>query len=294
MLFTFDTSSHLFYDFYMSRILLFETESVLAELKNLRTAAERGHRTLSEYEADSLRESRKKGSSISDYYAVRKGTHKREYLGDEANSNVELIRKARYSRELLDILDNDISLLEKLRDNFIIPEHSVINNRMPIVYHSKSPLFTIHDSELAAKWKAQKEAEKAAYEPYRPEDLVHMAADGTMMRSNAEVIIANYLISLGITFVYELPLTHHGKTILPDFTILSPIDNKTVIIIEHQGAMGNEQYHNKLIRTILFYLRTKMIPNKDVFFTFNHLDGNLDLRQIDSILHIAFGFSSSH
>ena len=292
-LFSFDTLWHLFYDSCMSKNLLFETESVLAELKNLRSAVEASHRRLSKFKAVSLRESRRKGSSKSYFYMIRKGNRKREYLGDEANSQVDLIKKARYIKEWLSILDKDIELLEKLSDQFIIPEHSVINSRLPAVYQSKTSLFTAGTSEPASKWKAQKEAEKASYEPYKPEDLVHMAADGTMMRSNPEVIIANYLLSLGITFVYELPLNHHGKRILPDFTILSPLDNKTVIIIEHQGAMASEQYQIKFIRTILFYLRTKKIPNKDVFFTFNHLDGNLDLRQIDSILHIAFGFDPS-
>ena len=292
-LFSFDTLWHLFYDSCMSKNLLFETESVLAELRNIRSSIEKAHNKLSKFEAVSLHESRRKGSSKSYFYMVRKGSRKREYLGDEANSQVDLIKKARYIKEWLSILDKDIELLEKLSDQFIIPEHSVINSRLPAVYQSKTSLFTAGTSEPASKWKAQKEAEKASYEPYKPEDLVHMAADGTMMRSNPEVIIANYLLSLGITFVYELPLNHHGKRILPDFTILSPLDNKTVIIIEHQGAMASEQYQIKFIRTILFYLRTKKIPNKDVFFTFNHLDGNLDLRQIDSILHIAFGFDPS-
>ena len=164
---------------------------------------------------------------------------------------------------------------------------------LPKVYRSDAPPKAFPASQTAADWKRKMETEKAKHEPYRPEDLIHTAQDGTKMRSHSEVIIANYLLSLGITFVYELPLIHHGKKIWPDFTILSPVDNKTVIIIEHQGAMDSESYQGKFIKTVLFYLGTKLVPNKDVFFTFNHLDRNLDLRQIDYILHTAFGFAPS-
>ena len=204
---------------------------------------------------------------------------------------VDAIKTSRYIKKLLQVIDRDIQLLESVDKDYVLLDHSNINDLLPKVYRSDAPPKALTSSQTAAEWKRKMEAEKAKHEPYRPEDLVHMAQDGTMMRSLSEVIIANYLISLGITFVYELPLIHHGKKIWPDFTILSPVDNKTVIIIEHQGAMDSASYQGKFIKTVLFYLGTKLVPNKDVFFTFNHLDRNLDLRQIDYILHIAFGFA---
>lgn len=109
-------------------------------------------------------------------------------------------------------------------------------------------------------------AEKAKYPPYKPEQLKHPAMDGTMMRSKSEVIIANMLIQAGIPFVYEAPLFINGKNVLPDFTILSLIDLKTVIIIEHQGMVFVDEYANKFIRSLRLYLQTDWIPNKSLFF----------------------------
>lgn len=273
----------------MSKTLLFETKSVLAQLKKMRDAVNNQCRAYAEYEPLILAKSHRKGSLNERYYLKRRGEPGRHYLGKDSAKIVNEIRSARYFRQLQQIIERDIQILESVDREFVIPEHDSINGLLPKVYRNESPPAVMHVSPEAKEWKRRMEAKKEKYPPYRPEELTYSAKDGTMMRSLSEVIIANYLLSLGITFVYELPFTHNGKMTRPDFTILSPVDNKTVIIIEHQGAMGNEDYQNKFIRTLLFYLGTKLVPNKDVFFTFSHLDRNLDLRQIDYILHTAFG-----
>ena len=279
------------YHYSMSKTLLFETKTVLQELKNLRKSVDDKKQKLLRYEEPILISSCHKGSAKRQYYIRRRGDTKRKYLGTERSETVKKIKAARYYKKLLQVIDNDIRILELIDREYVIPDFDGINELLPKVYRTDATPHVLHASDAAANWKKRMEAEKAKYEPFRPEDLVYEAKDGTRMRSLSEVLIANYLLSLGITFVYEMPLIANGKRIWPDFTILSPADFKTVIIIEHQGAMESESYQAKFIKMILFYLRTKLVPNKDVFFTFNHLDGNLDLRQVDYILHSAFGFS---
>lgn len=278
----------------MSRILLSETKTVLSELRRRHAQVSKQYKTLEKYTNSTLTTSTPRKKAKAYFYLSKKGKKDRQYLGDEMNPTVRHIQEARYYKEYLQLLERDIELLEALDTGFVIPDCSAIFSRIPKTYKNPDLNLFLPVSNEASEWKTRMEEEKKRYDSYRPQDLIHMAADGTMMRSKSEVIIANYLLSLGITFVYEMPLVHHGKRINPDFTILSPIDNRTVIIIEHQGAMDSDQYQTKFIRTILFYLQTKLVPNKDVFFTFNQLDGNLDLRQIDSILHIAFSFGEGH
>lgn len=274
----------------MSKTLLYETKQVLAELKSLRGSVEKSRRRHMRYESTTLINSCHKGSSRQQYYFRKKGMPAKKYLGTGKSEAVRNIKAARYCKMLLDVIDKDIRLLETVEQEYVMPDHDSINRLLPKVYRTDSLPVSMQSSQAAAEWKKKMEEEKAKYAPFMPEELVHEAKDGTMMRSLSEVMIANYLISLGITFVYELPMTVNGKRKWPDFTILSPVDNKTVIIIEHQGAMGSEEYQAKFLRTILFYLGTNLVPNKDVFFTFNHLNRKLDLRQIDCILHMAFGF----
>lgn len=277
----------------MGRLMLFEAAKTLCELKNLRRTISKQAHFAKKYDGVSLVASNSKSSSNTYYYLRQRGVKGKRYLGNMSNKNVIAIQEARFYSELLHAIDTDISLLESLSTGYILTDREVINNRLPQVYRNPNLSVIAPIDHDAAEWKRRKEAEKATHPVFRPEDLKHTAIDGTKMRSLSEVLIANYLISLGITFVYELPLIHHGKRIYPDFTILSPIDNKTEIIIEHQGAMDSENYQAKFIRTLLFYLQTELVPNKDVFFTFNHLNRNPDLKQIDSILRIAFGLEVS-
>lgn len=275
----------------MSKTLLYESKVVLKELKNLRKSVEEKANTFSQYASMTMANSKHKDSSNQQYYLLQKGKRKKKYIGGRRSNLVRKIQAARYYKKLLQVIDKDIQILESVECEYVIPTHENINELLPKTYRSEVQLDTLHASRAAAKWKERMEAEKAKHEPYRPEDLVFEAKDGTKMRSLSEVLIANYLLSLGITFVYEMPLIVNGRRIWPDFTILSPVDCKTVIIIEHQGAMGSEKYQAKFIKSLLFYLSTKLVPNKDVFFTFSHLDGNTDLRQIDYILHTAFGLT---
>lgn len=136
----------------------------------------------------------------------------------------------------------------------------------------------------AIEWKKRLEDEKAKYPLYKPEQLKHPAMDGTMMRSKSEVIIANMLLGAGIPFVYEAPLFINDKMVLPDFRILSLIDLKTEIIIEHQGMVFTDEYADKFIRSLRLYLQSDWIPNRNLFFTYDNAKEILDLNQVLTIL----------
>ena len=128
------------------------------------------------------------------------------------------------------------------------------------------------------------EKEKAKYPPYKPEQLKHPALDGTMMRSKSEVIIANILLLAGIPFVYEVPVFINGNMVLPDFRIMSLIDLKTEILIEHQGMIFDDDYADKFIRSLKLYLNSDWIPNKNLFFTFDDAKERINTDQVTDIL----------
>ena len=129
---------------------------------------------------------------------------------------------------------------------------------------------------------------KASFPPYRPQELIHPTHDGTMVRSKSEALIYNYLLDMGVTFIYELPLriTYNGKQslLLPDFTILSEDDYKTVIFIEHQGMMSTPFYRDKFNESVYKYWLNNYIAERDVFFTFDSPNGTLDDRPIRDII----------
>jgi len=271
----------------MKNILLHEANETLCELHRKRIRLSQQFDSLRPYEGWLLRKEGKKRSALAYYDVIRKDSGKKTYLGGEKHEQVLAIKRYRYAGKALEVLDRDIELLDSLVRNYIQPDYDTINSLLPATYRTdlRSPgLSTASMPPEAVEWKKRLEAEKAKYPPYKPEQLKHPAMDGTMMRSKSEVIIANMLIQAGIPFVYEAPLFINGKNVLPDFTILSLIDLKTEIIIEHQGMIFVDEYANKFIRSLRLFLQTDWIPNKNIFFTFDNAQETIDPRQVLSIL----------
>ena len=73
-------------------------------------------------------------------------------------------------------------------------------------------------------------------------NLIHRTANGTLVRSKSEVIIADALSAAGAEFAYEKEFRgHDGSLRLPDFTIEDAATGETYIW-EHLGMLSNPQY----------------------------------------------------
>ena len=273
----------------MKNYLLNEVKLILedSKLREKRLAAQIS--SLSTYEGWHLERIRTLKSGVSYYIATISGKPGKRYLGNDRHPDVINVKRLQYAKEAADVLCKNIQLLEMLTDNYTDTDYATINSKLPVTYRtdiSKGPSDTIKASfpEEAIKWKESLEQEKAKHPPYKPEQLKHPALDGTMMTSKSEVIIANIMIMAGIPFVYEVPMFIDGQMLLPDFRILSLIDLKTVIIIEHQGMVFVDDYADKFIRSLKLYLKSEWTPNNNLFFTFDNAKETLDVRQVMSVL----------
>lgn len=273
----------------MKNYLLNEAKLILedSKLREKRLAVQIS--SLSTYEGWHLERIRTLKSGVSYYIATISGKPGKRYLGNDRNPDVINVKRLQYSKEAVSMLERNIRLLELFTENYIDTDYKTINNRLPATYRTditkKAPsAFEASFPEEALKWKRELEREKAKYPPYKPEQLKHPALDGTMMRSKSEVIIANIMLMAGIPFVYEAPMFIDGQMLLPDFRILSLIDLKTVIIIEHQGMVFVDDYVDKFIRSLKLYLRSEWIPNNNLFFTFDNAKETLDVKQVLSVL----------
>ena len=273
----------------MSNYLINEANIILKDLRNREHCLSIQVKNLSGYDGWLLKPCRTLKSGVTHYSAVTPATKSKRYLGNDLNEDVINIKRLRYVKEAASIMNRDIQLLEELIKNYIDTDYKTINSRLPKIYRTDIARKGAGSLEAslpkeALEWKENLEKEKAKYPPYRPEQLKHPAMNGTLMRSKSEVIIANMMLMAGIPFVYEAPMFIEGQMLLPDFKILSMIDLKTVIIIEHQGMVFADDYANKFIRSVKQYLKSEWIPNQNLFFTFDNAKETLDVRQVTSIL----------
>lgn len=243
---------------------------------------------LQDYENVFLKCSRVKGKKY--YYSKKLGSSSFSYLGPGTNETVLCVKEHRYLRKLVSEVETEIQLLEHLHANHRLLDFASLNCSLPEVYRQDENLQTniSHTdaiySDVARKWKEEKESLKALHVVKSPERLVMKAIDGTPMRSKSEVIIANLLIANGIPYVYELPHSVKDVTLYTDFTALSVADFKTEIKIEHQGMMSNSTYQQQFLFKLNSYLEGDIIPGRDIFFTFDDLHGGFDPSVIQDII----------
>lgn len=144
------------------------------------------------------------------------------------------------------------------------------------------PLLGSH-SENAAAWAGEPFEKSTLY----PDQLIYATPNGIKVRSKSELFIASELELCGLPYRYEAALTLEGRNFYPDFTILSPKDDR-VIYWEHFGKPDDPVYAASMNEKLSVYRRNKIIPFYNLIETYEMtgipFDAHLIRRIIKGIL----------
>ncbi|GLY21613.1 AAA family ATPase [Micromonospora sp. NBRC 101691] len=92
--------------------------------------------------------------------------------------------------------------------------------------------------------------------------LVHRTDRGELVRSKSELLIANLLHELDLSYDYEVPFTgKDGRTVRPDFTIDTDLGEK--VIWEHLGMLSDPRYARKWEQKKAWYARNGVLPAEE-------------------------------
>jgi hypothetical protein len=127
------------------------------------------------------------------------------------------------------------------------------------------------------------------------EHLIHRTARGEMVRSKSEVIIANALAAKGLDYAYERPLTIHGVTKYPDFTI-EDMESGRTIFWEHCGMLHVPSYRRRWEEKLAWYREHDIAPheqnggaNGTLVVTRDEANGSIDSALISSLVDKTVG-----
>lgn len=254
----------------------------ICEKRNSRIVEE-----LQEYKGQSLSFSIKHNGKRY-YYKYSSGGGRKKYLGGELNEEVQRIKSLHHAEKTLEVVSRNKKLILPLAQQYQGVSYDEINDLLPNAYKCNVSTAVCGTDSRALKWKQEKEAFKNDYlrnnpEKY-PKSFRYQRRNGQWMRSKSEGSIADILDMNGLTFVYELPHLCNGIWIKSDFTVLSPLDFESEIIIEHAGRMDIENYRNKFIYVLEAYMKEGYRPNIDLFFTFDNLDGTFSQIPVQNII----------
>ena len=235
-------------------------------------------------EAFLRRTKRKNGKHY--YYVKRHKGSKYRYLGDADHREVKRVREARFLKEAIRRIDHDIALIKALTNGFLSYDASSVSEGLPSLYRCEVPPVSEAYQRESARWMNRRLEFQSQHPENYPERKTHRTSDGIWVKSISEVTMYEMFKNAGFAQIYELPLVpvDHGPALYPDFTILSPVDMKTEIIVEFFGRMDKFEYREDFARRIGKYMAKGFIPGVTLFFVFNGPDGEIDTAQINDVI----------
>lgn len=215
-------------------------------------------------------------------YYCRIGNGARIYIGDSEKGEVRALKKRRFLETALKNIRANQILMKNYLDQYCSVNPADIMKSLPKTYQSEET-FGLADFMDAEKWEA------APYDrsDKRPEHLSHKTIKGDMVRSKSEAIIANILYNMKIPYHYEEKLWLGRELVVPDFKIAVRSESRFKLL-EHCGMMGKSGYRNDFRWKLEHYLMEGYLPWRDVFFTFDDKNGNIDTAAISDMIEHYF------
>lgn len=194
------------------------------------------------------------------------------HLGTEDDPGIKAAQKRFLGEEIIRRLDNNITWMDRLIDNYQDYNPSAFLDQLPLAYRRPDDQILL---DLGFQRKPNRKS-TSHNDSYYPENLIHKTSSGITVRSRVEAIIADYYTSLGIVFSYEEELIlKDGVSIRPDFIIRDSSEN-IAVIHEHIGMVGNEKYWESFIWKLKLYIDNDYIPGNTLLLTFDNIDQSID------------------
>ena len=258
------------------------------ELKNLQHIRDQYARRLEMcrgFEGVRLKKlTRKNGKSY--YYEKMRKTDKYVYLGTKGVPDVKRICEAHFLKEALKRIDFNINLISHILQEYLPFDKNAVNEALPLAY--RSDVLPVSDAYLAegVRWKSGRLAFQSEFPENYPEHKTERTSDGVMVKTVSEVVLYERFKSEGFIQIYELPLVlkDYGPAVYPDFTILSPVDMKTEIIVEYIGRLDLPKYRDDFAYKLGRYIANGYKPGVNLFFVFSDKNGHIDSMQINRII----------
>ena len=193
-----------------------------------------------------------------------------------------------YIEHAIELCRKNIEMLDLVKDSYFSLDPADVVQNAPLAYREQeNAMKLVYGFASETIWKKRKLAYKSRFQVPYPENLKHIAGDGTATRSKSEALIIDLLNMKGIPYVYDYPLYLGNKIKWPDFIIFDRKNNRE-LIIEHLGKLSDEGYLIDQEDKLGLYIHEGYVPNVNLLLTFDDRDGNINVpaisRMIDAFL----------
>ena len=181
----------------------------------------------------------------------------------------------RHRDQLVILHEDEVGALRRYAE----PASSEIARRMTDLFEEPTPIQVVTDSGRR----------------FLDQHLLHRTSRNELVRSKAELAIAEKLIAMGVPYVYEQSLSLGGRTRWPDFTIEDDASGITYYW-EHLGLLSNPAYARRWKAKRQAYLDEGIRPLKHasdadrMLIETREAEGSgLDMLEVENLARIVLG-----
>lgn len=265
----------------LRQILQDELRYIDAELKII-------SQTTSERIPGCLAYANTKGKTEYEHRSVHRKNQKRSSvrLGDDKHPKVIQIKQNAYDIALRSNLTKDHRMIRNFLNHYNGSRPEDVERHLKPIYIDRTGL--VDKNRLFTQqlnWGKQNcDSQENTDNPN-----LHIASDGTKIRSKSELIIYDLLKNK-----YQVPMHHEQKirlinhetgmkeTRLPDFVFL--LENGNIGILEHCGMLHDPEYFKRVVRTLKLYIDNNFTLNENLFYTVDDADGKLNLVYVEQYI----------
>lgn len=219
-----------------------------------------------------------KDRSHTKWYITHDG--KREYIPKEKIELAKLLAEKKFLEEKIKALAQ-----EKKAVNSYLKNHAEYQKVETRFLSKSSPYRELLPDKYSDLSKEIQEwmNEPFPSNPYHLENKKFKSPSGNILRSKSELLIDMELYKSGIPYRYESELLlKDGSVVYPDFTIMKA--DGSLSYYEHFGMMDSSEYFDKFMSKILQYERNGIVPNRNLFMTFETLECPLSIEDIQWVI----------
>lgn len=198
-------------------------------------------------------------------YCIRKkdedGKWHEKYLSAKDIEYIKQCCEAAYFRKLIPVLKKERGVLQNFLKQFNPDEKYDVWASLPDGYKELTPQVVRNKKEKCTAW------EQGEFEanPMQIPGARYVSKKGEVMRSRIELIVADMLFDLGVSYRYECRLDLASDYVFPDFTIMHP-ESLELYYIEIFGMMDDPKYENDAFRKISKYAASDVYSHLIMFF----------------------------
>ena len=204
------------------------------------------------------------------------------YLPVHEQEKIKIYVRKAYDEKLVKMLDREIKGLGRLLADGTESVDLIRKAYSDNTYRVQKLIepADMSDEDYAAIWLDHQYVKKEISETVAYYESDHKER----VRSKSELTIANALARHGIPYRYECPLIlKNGIKIYPDFTVLN-VKSRHQFYWEHRGMMDNPEYARHTVERLKQYMRSGMIPGRDLIITEETSENPLGTDEIEVII----------